>query len=143
MDNQNKRNKTIITKENLINMISKECNDDFISMEDLFKLIDKVSDEDGFVSKKKLIKSVRESHTKSVVKNVYNTLEHLLFKTLSETNKKHDVTIKMFEGVSLNGQFIPEKMKENHLTKQVNLVESHIKPKFNITRSYREKLNDK
>ena len=39
VDNKNKRNKIIITKENLINMISKECNDDFISMEDLFKLI--------------------------------------------------------------------------------------------------------
>ena len=139
MDNQNK----IITKEKLISMISKECNDDFISMEDLFKLIDRISDEDGLVSKKKLVKSIRESHTKAVVKNVYNTLEHLLFKCLSDVNKKHDVTIKMFEGISLNGKFVPEQMKENHLTKQVNLVESHIKPKFNITRSYREKLNDK
>ena len=139
MDNQNK----IITKENLINMISKECSDDFISMEDLFKLIDRISDEDGLISKKKLVKSIRESHTKAVVKNVYNTLEHLLFKSLSDVNKKHDITIKMFEGISLNGKFIPEQMKENHFTKQINLVESHIKPKFNITRSYREKLNDK
>lgn len=140
MDNQKR---TIITKENLINMISNECNDDFISMEDLFKLIDRISDEDGFIPKKKLVKSIRESHTKSVVKNVYNTLEHLLFKTLSEVGKKHEVSIKMFEGISLNGKFIPEQIKENNLTKQVNLVESHIKPKFNITRSYREKLNDK
>lgn len=140
MDNQNK---IIITKEKLINMISKECNDDFISTEDLIQLINKATDDDGIISKKKLIKSIRDSHTKTVVKNVYNTLEHLLFKSLLSADKRHDVVIKMFEGISLNGKFIPEQMKENHLTKQTSLVESHIKPKFNITRSYREKLNGK
>ena len=36
-----------------------------------------------------------------------------------------------------------EKAKKNNLTGQVSLVESKVKPKFNITRSYCEKLNNK
>ena len=143
MDNQNKTIKTIITRENLINMIAKECNDDFISSEDLLKLIDKVSDEYGTVSKKKLVKLIRESHTKTVVKNVYNTLEDSIFDLLSSVDKKHDICIKLFEGVSLDGKYIPDKTKKNNLTDKTILVHGHIKPKFNITRSYREKLNDK
>lgn len=140
MDNQNK---TIITKEKLINMITKECSDDFISTEDLLELIDKASDEYGIISKKKLIKSIKDSHTKAVIKNVYNTLERLLFKSLSSVDKKHNVTIRMFEGITLDGSYIPEKTKKNNLTGEVSLVHSKIKPKFNITRSYSEKLNDK
>lgn len=140
MDNQNK---TIITKEKLINMITKECSDDFISTEDLLELIDKASDEYGIISKKKLIRSIKDSHTKAVIKNVYNTLERLLFKSLSSVDKKHNVTIRMFEGITLDGSYIPEKTKKNNLTGEVSLVHSKIKPKFNITRSYSEKLNDK
>lgn len=140
MDNQNK---TIITKEKLINMITKECSDDFISTEDLLELIEKASDEYGIISKKKLIKSIKDSHTKAVIKNVYNTLERLLFKSLSSVDKKHNVTIRMFEGITLDGSYIPEKTKKNNLTGEVSLVHSKIKPKFNITRSYSEKLNDK
>ena len=140
VDNQNKK---IITKENLIGIILDKCEDDYISTEDLLVLIDKASDEDGIISKKKLIKSIKSSHTKSIVKNIYNILEETIFESLSSVDKKHDVHIKMFEGVSLDGKFIPEKIKKNNLTGELGLVHSYIKPKFNITRSYREKLNDK
>lgn len=137
------QNKTIITKEHLINIILDKCEDDFVSTEDLLKLIDKATDEDGIISKKKLIKSIRNSHTKTVVKDVYNILEDSLFESLSDVDRKHDICIKLFEGISLDGTFVPEKTKKNNLTGQVNLVHSKIKPKFNITRSYCEKLNDK
>ena len=139
----NNQNKVVITKENLINIISDKCQDDFISSNDLLKLIEKASDDYGNISKKKLIKSIRNSHTKSVVKDIYNTLEESLFESLHDVNKKHDVCIKLFEGISLDGKYIPEKTKKNNLTGKENLVESKIKPKFNITRSYCEKLNDK
>lgn len=135
--------KIIITKEQLINIILDKCKDDFVSTEDLLKLIDKATDEDGIISKKKLIKSIRNSHTKAVIKNVYNILEDSLFESLFNVDRKHNVCIKLFEGVSLDGVFIPEKTKKNNLTGQINLVRSKIKPKFNITRYYCEKLNDK
>ena len=136
------RNKLIITKENLINIISDKCEDDFISTTDLVKLIDKAIDEDGAISKKKLIKSIKGYHTKSVIKDINSLLENIIFNTLSSVDKKQDVCIRLFEGISLDGTYVPEKTKKNNLTGETNIVESKIKPKFNITRSYCEKLND-
>ena len=137
------KNKSVITKESLINIILDKCKDDYISTEDLLKLIDKATDEDGTISKKKLVKSIRNYHTKTVIRGVYNLLEDIIFNTLSSVDKKQDVCIRLFEGVSLDGTYIPEKTKKNNLTGEVNIVESKIKPKFNITRSYCEKLNNK
>jgi hypothetical protein len=139
----NDKNKSIITKENLINIILEQCNEDFISTDDLIKLIDKTSDENGIISKKKLIKSIKNAHTKSVIKYVYNALEDIIFDTLCSADKKQDVCIRLFEGISLDGKYVSEKTKKNNLTGQVSFVESKIKPKFNITRSYCDKLNDR
>lgn len=136
-------NKIIITKENLINIILDKCKDDFISTEDLLKLIDKSTDDKGVISKKKLIKSIKNLHTKTVIKDVYSTLEDAIFDLISSTNKKQDVCIKLFEGISLDGKYVSEKTKKNNLTGEVSFVESKIKPKFNITRSYCNKLNNK
>ena len=136
-------NKFVVTKENLINVISDKCADDFVSTEDLIKLIDKSTDENGIISKKRLIKSIKSSHTKTVIKDVYNMFENVIFDTLSSVDKKQDVCIKLFEGVSLEGKYVSEKTKINNLTGEVNLVGSKIKPKFNITRSYCDKLNNK
>ena len=137
------KNKTVITKESLINIILDKCKDDFISTENLMKLIDKSTDESGTISKKKLIKSIRNSHTKSVIKDVYGLLEEVIFSSLSSVDRKQDVCIRLFEGVSLDGTYISEKTKKNNLTGEIGFVEGKIKPKFNITRNYCEKLNDK
>lgn len=134
-------NKTTITKENLIGIILDKCNDDFISIEDLSNIIDAVADRNGTISKKKLIKSIKTAHTRNVIKSVYNSLENTIFDLLSSTDKKQNVHIKLFEGISIEGKYIPEKTKKNNLTGKVGFVESKIKPKFNITRSYCEKLN--
>ena len=136
-------NKTIITKENLIGIILDKSKNDYVSTEDLLKLVDDTIDEDGVISKKKLIKSIKNYHTKSVIKEVYNSLENIIFNTLSSVDEKHDVCIRLFEGISLDGTYISEKIKKNNLTGEMSLVESKIKPKFNITRPYCEKLNDK
>lgn len=139
----NNKNKTVITREDLISIILNKCKDDFVSIEDLIKLIDKTTDKDGIISKKRLIKSVRNYHTKSVIKDVYDMIESSLFDTLSSVDEKQDVCIKLFEGISLDGRYVPEKTKRNNLTGKESFVESKIKPKFNITRSYCEKLNNK
>lgn len=136
-------NRLVITKENLINVISDKCTDDFISTEELIKLIDKSTDEKGIISKKKLIKSIKNSHTKNVVKDVYNMFEDVIFDTLSSVDKKQNICIRLFEGISLDGKYESEKTKMNNLTGEISLVGSRIKPKFSITRSYCEKLNNK
>ena len=126
-----------------VNIILDKCKEDFVSTDDLLKLIDKATDEYGNISKKKLIKSIKNSHTKTVIKNIYNILEDSLFESLSDVDKKHDVCIKLFEGISLDGKYVNEKMKKNNLTGKESFVESKIKPKFVVTRSYCEKLNNK
>jgi nucleoid DNA-binding protein len=139
----NGKNKSVVTKESLIGIIADKCEDDFISVSDLIKLIDKSVDEHGSISKKKLIKAVKGYHTKTVIKDVYNMLEDAIFSTLSSVDKKQDVCIKLFEGISLDGKHVSEKTKKNNLTGEIGIVESKIKPKFNITRSYCEKLNNR
>ncbi len=96
-------------------------------------------------TKERLIKAIAKQTNKTIneTKDFYNALENIIFDTLSSVNEEQDICIRLFEGISLNGTYISEKTKKNNLTGQVSLVESKIKPKFNITRSYCEKLNDK
>lgn len=97
------------------------------------------------ITKENLIKIIAKQTKKSIsdTKDFYNTLENVIFDMLSSVNSEQDVCIKLFEGISLDGTYVPEKTKKNNLTGETNLVHSKIKPKFNITRSYCEKLNGK
>ena len=95
-------------------------------------------------TKENLIKDIAKQTNNNIsdVKEIYNTLENLVFDILSSVNKDRDVDIRLFEGISLDGIYVPAKEKKNNLTGKTSLVESKIKPKFNITRSYIEKLNN-
>ena len=135
--------KNIVKKENIINEIASKCDNEYISIEDLLMLVNKISDKKGNVSQKKLSRLIKSSHTKMVVKDIYDILESSIFEHLSSVDEEQDVCIKLFEGISLDGTYVEEKTKKNNLTGKVNLVPSKIKPKFNITRSYCDKLNDK
>lgn len=139
----NNKSKLVVTKENLINIVSDMCKDDYISTEYLLELINKATDENDIISKKKLIKSIKSSNTKLAIRDIYNALENHVFNLLSSVDSKQDICIRLFEGVSIDGKYVPEKIKKNNLTGENSFVESKIKPKFNITRSYCEKLNNK
>ena len=97
------------------------------------------------ITKENLIKNIAKQANKKIsdTKDIYNALEDIIFNTLSSTNEEQDVCIKLFEGINLDGTFVSEKTKKNNLTGEVKLISSKIKPKFNITRSYCEKLNNK
>ena len=97
------------------------------------------------VTKDSLIRNIARNSKQKIndAKDFYDTLESIIFDILSSVNENQDVCIRLFEGISLDGLYIPEKTKKNNLTGEVGLVESKIKPKFNITRSYCEKLNNK
>lgn len=96
-------------------------------------------------TKESLIKEIAKQTNKNIcdIRNIYNTLEKNIFDILSSVDMNNDVCIKLFEGISLDGKYISEKTKKNNLTGKESFVESKIKPKFNITRSYCEKLNNK
>lgn len=97
------------------------------------------------ITKEDLIKDIAKRKNKSIseTRDFYNTLEDVIFETLLTVNEDKEICIKLFEGISLDGSFIPEKEKKNNLTGKLSYVDSKIKPKFNITRSYCEKLNSK
>ena len=94
-------------------------------------------------TKENLIKDIAKQTNKNIsdVKEIYNALENLVFDILFSVDENRDVDIRLFEGISLDGIYVPAKEKKNNLTGKTSLVESKIKPKFNITRSYVEKLN--
>ena len=95
-------------------------------------------------TKENLIKDIAKQTNNNIcdVKEIYNALENIIFDVLSSVDKDRDVCIRLFEGISLDGVYVPEKEKKNNLTGEMSLVDGKIKPKFNITRSYVEKLNN-
>ena len=96
------------------------------------------------ITKENLIRNIAKETNKNIndVRDVYNSLENFIFNVLSSVETNGDISIRLFEGISLDGIYVSEKTKKNNLTGEVQLVESKIKPKFNITRSYCEKLNN-
>lgn len=96
------------------------------------------------ITKENIIRDIAKQTNNSIsdVKDIYNTLEKTIFDILSSVDVNGDISIRLFEGISLDGIYIPEKTKQNNLTGKTSLVESKIKPKFSITRSYCEKLNN-
>lgn len=95
------------------------------------------------ITKEKLIRDIARQTNISVsnVRIIYNTLENTIFDRLSSVDVNKDISIRLFEGISLDGVYSPEKTKQNNLTGELSFVKGKIKPRFNITRSYREKLN--
>lgn len=93
-------------------------------------------------TKDMLIRSIADACHKdmSTVRGIYNALEENVAKLLSSATPDADVSIRLFEGITIDSTFVPEKTKVNNLTGKVITSASKIKPKANITRSYRNKL---
>lgn len=93
-------------------------------------------------TKDMLIRNIAEKCNKDInaVRTFYHTLEETIAKLLSSANPNTDITIRLFEGITIDSTFIPEKTKVNNLTGKVITSKSKIKPKANITRNYRDKL---
>ena len=78
----------------------------------------------------------------SIVRSVYNTLEETMMILLSSANSNTDVSLRLFEGITIDSIYIPEKNKKNNLTGNIITTTSKIKPKANITRNYCNKLTN-
>ena len=102
-------------------------------------------EEKNIITKENFIRHIAKEANKTIVetKEFYNALEDVIFGLLSSVNEEKDLRIKMFEGISLDGKYVSEKEKKNNLTGEISFVNNKIKPKFKITRSYCEKLNNK
>lgn len=87
---------------------------------------------------RKIAKMCRRNST--TVRSIYNALEEMIEKILSSATPDTDITIRLFEGITIDSMYVPEKTKINNLTGKVITSTSKIKPKANITRNYRDKL---
>ena len=76
------------------------------------------------------------------VKEIYNLIEEEVFEVLSTTTPDTDVSVRMFEGYTIDSTFVPEKTKVNNLTGKPMTTASKIKPKVTITRNYCDKLTE-
>ena len=76
----------------------------------------------------------------NTVRRIYSALEENIAELLSSASSEVDVSIRLFEGITLDSTYVPEKVKLNNLTGETITAMSKIKPKANITRNYREKL---
>ena len=77
-----------------------------------------------------------------VVRDIYNALEEDMARLLSCANEDVDISIRLFEGITLGSTFVPEKAKLNNLTGETIMTLEKIKPKAHITRNYCEKITN-
>ena len=95
-------------------------------------------------TKDMIIKDISEecNKNKSIVRTIYNEIEKKVAKFLSSADPNTDVSVRLFEGISIDSIYIPEITKMNNLTGKVMTSASKIKPKANITRYYCDKLTN-
>lgn len=95
-------------------------------------------------TKDMLVRNIAEEcgNELKTVRSIYNSLEDNITALLSSANHDTDVMIRLFEGISINSTFMPEKIKVNNLTGEKITTTSKIRPKAHITRNYCEKLNN-
>ena len=75
-----------------------------------------------------------------IVKSVYNAFEDCIFETLSLADLNKDISLRLFEGITIDSCLVPEKTKVNNLTGETITASRKIKTKANVTRNYCSKL---
>ena len=94
-------------------------------------------------TKDMLIKTVAKDCRidRNTVKDVYESLENSVSDALSSANEDSDVSVRLFEGIVLNGVYVPSREKVNNLTGKMIVTKSKIVPKAHITRTYCDKIS--
>ena len=80
-----------------------------------------------------------------LVKEVYEKLEKQIFENLSSITSADDnnaISIKLFEGIQIKGILQPEQTIQNNITGTEVMVDSRIKVKAHITKTYTQKVNE-
>lgn len=96
-------------------------------------------------TKDMLIKAVAKDCRidKNTVKGVYESLEENVSDALSLANEDRNISIRLFEGIVLNGVYVPSHEKVNNLTGETIVTKSKIVPKAHITRTYCDKISSR
>ena len=78
--------------------------------------------------------------SQNFARSIYDTMEEKIRFMLSQANEHEDVKLKLFEGITLECKFIPEKVWKNNLTGEIITAKSKRKVKGKVTKNYLEKL---
>lgn len=92
------------------------------------------------INQENLIKQIaeREDTNMATVRNIFESAEKIIFDHLSSTTPTENTIVKIFDGLSLECNYIPE--KTIHTYSDIKCKERiWVKPK--ITRYYNRKLN--
>jgi len=96
------------------------------------------------LSKDDLIRAVStESNTPLyVVTKVLNSLEVVVMDNLKKANKDSDVSIRLLEGIYVDGVYLPSRTRINNLTGRSVDISERIKVKPRSTKVYESKINE-
>ena len=96
-------------------------------------------------TKDMLIKTVAKDCRidRNTVKDVYESIEDSVSDALSSANEDSDVSVRLFEGIVLNGVYVQSHEKVNNLTGKTIITKSKIVPKAHITRTYCDKISSR
>lgn len=93
-------------------------------------------------TKADLIKSIARDcgFEQEEVRMVYESLDQHIFEALGSATEDADVTIRLFDGVSMSSTFEPKMARHNNLTDENIISLPKVRPKAKLTRNYRERL---
>lgn len=95
------------------------------------------------ISKDEIMKAVSDASCVSIsmVQIILQTLDYVVQDALKDVNFDKDVSIRLFDGVYIDGTYVPERTKKNNLTGKIIDIASKIKVKARITKGYLDKIN--
>lgn len=93
------------------------------------------------ITQDKLLKKIARKEGKNVatVRNIFKTTEDVIFDCLSSTTPNENIIIKLFNGITLECNYIPE--KEIHTYDDI-VCKPRLHTKAKITRYFNRKLNN-
>ena len=95
-------------------------------------------------TKEELIKSISRDNKleKKYVRLAYESLEKKIIELLHEVDKDHEAEIKVFDGITIEGKYIPKATRINNLTGNEIDITERIRPSVKVSRRYFERLNN-
>lgn len=95
------------------------------------------------ITQDNLIKEIadREDIDVAIVRDVFSSAESIIFDHLSSTAPSENVIIKILNGISIEGKYIPSKEYSRGIFKNIHCPEK-IKIKASSSKYYNKKIND-
>lgn len=82
----------------------------------------------------------RENVNVAVVRKLFKSAEDIISDCLSSTAPSEEITIKLFNGISIKRKYIKEGKYSKGMFKNINCSE-HVKVKVHLSKYYNEQIN--